>query len=178
MSDVGSLTLIRGLWDYHWWANRRLYDVALALGEEVAGREVGRQFSFPTLRAMFGHIYGADWLWLQRWKGLTASGLPRADAFPSLAEVGERWEPLLKEQRAFLEALRPADLDRPVEFKSVLFPSEQPYRLPLAPMLMHVPNHATHHRSEVATMLTMLSGSPPDTGLVTYRLIASGQARA
>ena len=177
MSDVGSLTLIRGLWDYHWWANRRLYDVALALGEEMAGREVGRQFSFPTLRAMFGHIYGADWIWLQRWKGVTPTALPLPDTFPTLAAVGARWEPLLKEQRGFLEVLRPADLERPVEFKTVLFPSEQPYRLPLAPMLLHVPNHATHHRSEVATMLTMLSGSPPDTGLVTYRLIASGQAR-
>ena len=126
---------------------------------------------------MFAHIYGADWIWLQRWKGVTPTALPLPDTFPTLAAVGARWEPLLKEQRGFLEVLRPADLERPVEFKTVLFPSEQPYRLPLAPMLLHVPNHATHHRSEVATMLTMLSGSPPDTGLVTYRLIASGQAR-
>jgi uncharacterized damage-inducible protein DinB len=35
-------------------------------------------------------------------------------------------------------------------------------------MLLHVPNHATHHRSEIATMLTMVSGSPPDTGLMSY----------
>ena len=33
---------------------------------------------------------------------------------------------------------------------------------------MHVPNHATHHRSEIATMLTMASGSPPDTGINSY----------
>jgi uncharacterized damage-inducible protein DinB len=45
----------------------------------------------------------------------------------------------------------------------------------LWPLLQHVANHATHHRSEVATMLTMLSGSPPDTGIATYRLLVSGQ---
>jgi uncharacterized damage-inducible protein DinB len=39
----------------------------------------------------------------------------------------------------------------------------------LGPLLQHVVNHATHHRSEVATMLTMASGSPPDTGIATYR---------
>ena len=42
------------------------------------------------------------------------------------------------------------------------------FRRPLGLLLLHVPNHATHHRSEIATMLTMASGSPPDTGINTY----------
>jgi uncharacterized damage-inducible protein DinB len=33
-----------------------------------------------------------------------------------------------------------------------------------------VVNHATHHRSEAATMITQISGSPPDTGINTYRV--------
>jgi uncharacterized damage-inducible protein DinB len=33
-----------------------------------------------------------------------------------------------------------------------------------------VANHATHHRSEIATMMTMISGSPPDSGINTYLL--------
>ena len=37
--------------------------------------------------------------------------------------------------------------------------------------------HATHHRSEIATMLTILSGSPPDTGINTWELIRTGQTR-
>jgi uncharacterized damage-inducible protein DinB len=35
-------------------------------------------------------------------------------------------------------------------------------------LLLHVPTHAAHHRSELATMLTMVSGSPPDTGINSY----------
>ena len=61
-----SLQLIRGLYDYHRWANRRLFDVATALGEEPSSRDAGRQFSFPTVTRMFGHLYGADWVWLSR----------------------------------------------------------------------------------------------------------------
>ena len=33
---------IRGLYDYHRWANRRLFDVATALGEDLASHEVGK----------------------------------------------------------------------------------------------------------------------------------------
>ena len=55
-----SVDLIRGLFDYHRWANRTLYDVALALGEEIVARDVGNQFSYPTIRRMFGHLYAAD----------------------------------------------------------------------------------------------------------------------
>ncbi len=71
------MELIRGLYGYHRWANRRLFDVALGLGAEAAAQDMGKHWSFPTLTRMFGHIYGADWLWLQRFKLRT---LPRIEA--------------------------------------------------------------------------------------------------
>src|SRR5438034_518815 len=77
---------IRGLYDYHRWANRRLFDVATALGEDLASHEVGKQFSFPTIKRMFGHLYGADWVWLSRWKGVSPTRLPGAE-FPTLAST-------------------------------------------------------------------------------------------
>jgi len=43
------------------------------------------------------------------------------------------------------------------------------FTVALGPLLQHVVNHATHHRSEIATMITLISASPPDTGLNTYR---------
>ncbi|MGH7301807.1 MAG: DinB family protein, partial [Candidatus Rokuibacteriota bacterium] len=51
------------------------------------------------------------------------------------------------------------------------------FRAPLGPLLQHVANHATHHRSEIATMLTMVKDSPPDTGLATYLLVKTNQQR-
>ena len=41
MGPVANVELIQGLYEYHWWANRRLFDVAAGLGEEVAAREAG-----------------------------------------------------------------------------------------------------------------------------------------
>jgi uncharacterized damage-inducible protein DinB len=166
-----SLALIHGLYDYHRWANRRLFDVTAALGEDLAARDAGRQFSFPTVTRMFGHLYGADRVWLSRWKGVSPTTLPGAE-FPTLASIRAPWDALEAEQRAFVEALGPADLDRAVEYKNT---AGKTFRLALGPLLQHVPNHATHHRSEIATMLTMLSGSPPDTGINSYLLQTARQ---
>jgi uncharacterized damage-inducible protein DinB len=168
-----SLDLIAGLYGYHRWANRRLWDHAAGLGEDMTSRDVGPQFSYPTVRRMLAHIYGADALWLSRWKGSSPDAIPGADV-ATLAALRERWDALEAEQRLFVEALTPADLTRTVEYKNT---AGKAFRATLGPLLQHVANHATHHRSEVATMVTMLSGSPPDSGLVTYELIRSGQLR-
>jgi uncharacterized damage-inducible protein DinB len=167
MAATSAPELIRGLYDYHWWANRRLYDVAAGLGEEVAGRDVGGQFSYPTLRRMFGHLYGADWLWLARWKGTSPARLP-GDEFARLADVRAPWDALEAEQHAFLNSLGDDGLARVVPWTNT---EGKAFSQPLWALLQHVANHATHHRSEIATMLTMVSGSPPDTGVTTFRLL-------
>jgi uncharacterized damage-inducible protein DinB len=172
MSDVTTLETLRALYAYHWWANRRLFELTTGLGEEAAGRDIGKQFSFPTLRGMLAHLYGADFNWLARWKGQPTGPIPGGD-IPTLSELRLRWEILELEQRAFVEALTPADLSRVVAYKSL---DGKPLRVPLWPLLQHVPNHATHHRSELATMITMISGSPPDTGILTFHLAGASRA--
>lgn len=160
------------LYAYHRWANRRLFDVAGALGEEACGREIGKQFSFPTLRRMLAHVYGADALWLTRWKGQPTGVLLGADV-ASMAALRKDWDALVAEQQAWVEALKPVDLGREVHYKDT---AGNAYHTPLGILLAHVAAHGNHHRSEVATMLTLVSGSPPDTGLVTWYRITTGQA--
>src|SRR2546428_5976635 len=70
-----SVALVREYWAYHHWANRKLFEVTAALGEEAAGRPVGTQFSEPTLRAMLVHIYGAERFWLETWRGRPPAGV-------------------------------------------------------------------------------------------------------
>ncbi|HEY3068586.1 MAG TPA: DinB family protein [Methylomirabilota bacterium] len=164
MSELTSVQVIRGLYDYHHWANRRLFDVAADLGEDAAGRDVGPQFSFPTVRRMLAHIYGADFIWLARFKGTSPPALPGAD-ITSLAALRQRWDELVGDQKAFVESLTPSGLAHVVRYKNTQGKS---FEDPLWALLQHVANHATHHRSEVATMLTMLSGSPPSTDIITF----------
>ena len=157
--------MIRELYDYHRWANRRLFDVASNLGE-AATRDMGTQWSFPTLKGMFAHIYGADYIWLSRWKGFSPSRIPGDADFASMRDLRTRWDDFEAEQRAFVEGLDEGGLGRPVSYQNT---SGEAFRVTLAPLLQHVVNHATHHRSEAATMITLISGSPPDSGLALYR---------
>ena len=168
-----SVAMVRDLYDYHRWANRRLFDVALALGEPACAQEVGKQFSVPTLRQMFAHVYMADNNWLQRWKGVSPPGSPFVD-MASMAEVRRAWDALEAEQKVFIDSQSEAGLGRVVEYKNS---QGQAFRMTLGVLLQHVANHATHHRSEIATMLTILSISPPDTGINTWELIRTGQMR-
>jgi uncharacterized damage-inducible protein DinB len=158
-------TLIRELYGYHHWANRRLFEVAAGLGAEAAARDMGKHWSFPTLTRMFAHIYGADWLWLQRFKGVSPPSMPGGD-FATLDALRTAWDTFEIEQRAYVEGLADTDLGRVVNFKNT---QGIEGHVALAPLLQHVVNHATHHRSEAATMITLISGSPPDTGIATYR---------
>jgi uncharacterized damage-inducible protein DinB len=169
-----SAEAMRDLYDYHRWANRRLFDEAVQRGAEALDRDLGSHWSVPTVRRMFAHVYGADWLWLARWKGSSPTSVPGAGAdIPSMAALRERWDALEAEQRAFVEALADADLGRVIDYRNT---EGKPFRATLGHLLPHVPNHATHHRSEIATMLTIISGSPRDTGMNTWSLVRSGQA--
>jgi uncharacterized damage-inducible protein DinB len=161
-----SAELIRGLYDYHRWANRTLFDVVARLGPEAVTRDMGQHWSFPTLKGTLAHVFGADWIWLSRWKGSSPTRLPGDADFASMSDLRQRWDALETEQRAFVDSLGDSDLARMVPYQST---GGQPYQVTLGPLLQHVVNHATHHRSEIATMLTLISGSPPDTGINTFR---------
>ncbi len=168
--DVGTFA---ALYDYHRWANRRLFDAAAALGDAVT-RDMGKQFSCATVLGLLTHLYGADFNWLRRWKAQEPGPILGDGDTPGLAELRRRWDPLEEEQRAFVASLTPADLMRTVLLKTAIRP-DRPVQFPLCVALQHVANHGTHHRSEIATMLTMLSGAPPGTDLAIYHLITSGQ---
>jgi uncharacterized damage-inducible protein DinB len=164
--------LIRGLYDYHRWANHRLFDEARTLGADV-DRDRGKQWSAPTLKGMLAHIYGADWIWLSRWKGTSPTRLPDGSDFATLDDLRARWDDLEREQQAYVASLTDADLERVVDFKDT---AGRPGRLALGGLLQHVANHATHHRSEIATMITILRGSPPLTDLAVYLRQAAAKA--
>jgi uncharacterized damage-inducible protein DinB len=158
-------TLIRELYDYHRWANRRLFDVAVGLGDAV-NKDMGKHWSVPSVKGMFTHLCAADTIWLARWQGTPPGRLPVDTDFSTMADLRTHWDGMEARQRAFVEGLDDAALARPVTYRNATGGESS---APLGPLLHHVVNHATHHRSELCTMITLISGSPPDTGIATYR---------
>ena len=121
---------------------------------------------------MFAHLYGADRVWLSRGTGACPSRLTTATDFGDLSELRRRWDELELEQQAFVEGRSAADLERERHHRNT---AGERFRLSLWRLLQHIPNHATHQRSEIATMMTMISGSPPYTSINTDLASATGQ---
>jgi uncharacterized damage-inducible protein DinB len=165
---------IQQLYDYNAWANRR----SLAAAEKLNGEEFIKSLgsSFTSVRDTLAHIYGAEWIWLERFQGRSPAALPNVTEFKNLASLRERW--FEQEQRllAFVGGLTQSDLDREIEYKTLKFGV---YRNPLWQSMQHVVNHGTYHRGQVTTMLRQLGAEPILTDLMHFyreRAVATGAA--
>ncbi len=163
---------VRALFDYDRWANRRLWETVTGLPAEAADREIGSQFSFPTLKGMLAHILGAHIVWLSRWQGESPASVPSGKDFPDLSALRARWDQAEADVADFAARLSESDLEKTIHYRNI---QGQAFALPLGPLMQHLTNHGTHHRSEVATMLTMFGVSPPPTDLTVYHLLRTGQ---
>ncbi len=156
--------IVLQLYDYGVWANEKLLAQASALSDDQLRRPF-TQHAFTVLGS-FAHLVSAEWRWHQAWSG-TPMGEPiTLEQVPTIAEVRARWEPLWVARRAFLETLAPEQLAQ--TFARTIRGQTQSTILWHA--LVHVANHGTQHRSEIALMLTELGHSPGDLDMIWYFL--------
>jgi uncharacterized damage-inducible protein DinB len=157
------LESIRELYEYNRWANARSLEAAAAVSAADFTKEVGG--SFASLRGTLAHMYGAEWIWLQRWKGISPRQLPFSLEFPDVASIRSRWDTVENERQAFLDALDPARLAEVISYVNL---KGQTFAYPLRRMLQHVVNHATYHRGQITTLLRQLGATPLSTDLLLY----------
>jgi uncharacterized damage-inducible protein DinB len=154
---------MRQLYDYNAWANRRAMEAAAALTPEQFTKPLGSSFS--SVRDTLAHLYGAEWIWLERFQGRSPASLPDARQFANLASLCERW--LEQEARllGFVRGLTQADLDRVMEYKTLKFGV---YRNPMWQSMQHLVNHGTYHRGQVTALLRQLGAQPILTDLMHF----------
>src|SRR5437867_1762916 len=80
---------MRALYDYNAWANHRSLDAASKLTAEQFVQPMGS--SFGSVRDTLAHIYGAEWIWLERFQGRSPASLPDTAQFKDIASLKERW---------------------------------------------------------------------------------------
>lgn len=146
---------IRQLYDYNSWANQRSLSAAEKLVVEKFTRPMGSSFS--SVRDTLAHIYGAEWIWLERFQGHSPTALPNANQFPDLQTLRETWMELDQRLLAFVRGVTQADLDREMEYRTLKFGM---YKNPLWQSMLHLVNHGTYHRGQITTMLRQLGAQP------------------
>ena len=97
------LNTVRELFVYNYWARDRQLDACAGLTGEQFLRPMGN--SFPSLRDTLAHLLGAEWIWLERWRGSSPKALPAATDYPSLAALREAWRPTEQGLRDYLDGL-------------------------------------------------------------------------
>jgi uncharacterized damage-inducible protein DinB len=151
------------LYDYNVWANRRSLSAAAALAPEQFTKPMGN--SFPSVRDTLAHVFGAEWIWLERFQGRSPSSLPDTAQYPDAATLGERWREFEPRLLNFVRGLAQNDLDRVLEYKTLKFGT---YSNPLWQSMQHVVNHGSYHRGQVTTLLRQLGVPPVLTDLMHF----------
>jgi uncharacterized damage-inducible protein DinB len=160
---------LRTYYDYGRWATARVLDAADNLTpEQLLAPGVAGQRS---IRDTLVHMVAGHMRWLAWWDG----SLPgeeayrlqlHADDFPDVAAIRAKWEEVEANTRAFVSGLTEADTAR-------VYGMDMPagtMSFRLWQMMLHIANHGTQHRSEVAAMLTEHGHSPGELDLLFYYL--------
>ena len=156
---------IKELYDYNNWAGDRLWKVVESLSADQLYIDMhnGIGSIFTTLV----HLVGAEWIWRTRWEGGMPTRYLPVEDFPTLQSVRTRWQEEEEQMRRFLATLSVEDLIREIRYIRPATP-DQVFTMPLWKSMLHLINHQTQHRSEIAMQLTAMEHSPGELGMTNY----------
>src|SRR5574341_1547720 len=157
--DVGRLL------DYTVWANRRVMRAAATLTTDQFRRDLDS--SHGGVRGTLTHIMGGEWIWLERFKGVSPrQGIDEGE-FPDVIALRARWKTIEKHRESWFETLKESALAQVVRYTNM---KGQALEGPLWQLVQHVVNHSTYHRGQVTTLLRLLGARPVSTDLLYFDL--------
>ena len=163
----------RNLYDYNSWANHRSLEACAALAPEQFTRELGSSFS--SVRDTLAHIYGAEFVWFERWHGRVPAGLPSAAEIPDLESARRKIGEMDRNLIDYVASLTTDDPKRVIEFKTT---AGVAFAQQLGLCLQHLANHSTYHRGQITTLLRQLGAKAVSTDLIYFYRERAAQAKA
>jgi uncharacterized damage-inducible protein DinB len=151
------------LFDYSYWANRKLFEVLSQLTADQFTRVVAG--SYGSVRNTLVHVLSAEWGWIDRCGGPQRGAALLAGDYPTAASLIDRWREVESFGREFLANLRDEDLNRVVEFT---LGSGTKQAMRLGELMHHAAIHGVHHRGQVALLLRSLGHVPGNFDILFY----------
>lgn len=155
---------VRTMAAYNAEMNRRVYDAALRLPDEVRRAEGG--VFWHSIHGTLSHILWADRTWLSRFavceppKGGLKDSDRLVDDFGELSAERQECDRLLL---GWADRLGPRDLEGDLTWHSGAV--GRTMTKPVALIVAHLFNHQTHHRGQVHALLTRAGEATGDTDL-------------
>jgi uncharacterized damage-inducible protein DinB len=163
VSEAMHLSDIKRQYAYSRWATARL----LAAAENLSSNELHKQHgtSFGSLHGTLDHLYGAERVWLDRWKGSSPTARPSVGPTASPLDFAAAWEKIWTEQNEFLADLAEQSLDRELVYRDLRGAAAH---ATMGDVLFQVANHATYHRGQIASLLRQSGINPPATDFLVF----------
>ena len=151
------------LYDYNYWANRKVFPVVSQLSTEQFTQDVAG--SYGSVRNTLVHMLSAEWGWLDRCGGAKRGPALKPEDYPDAQTLIDRWNVVEGCVRQFLSTLKDEDLTRVIEFTN---PRGEKRSGVIGPLLQHGVIHAVHHRGQVALLLRTLGYAPGNFDVLFY----------
>ncbi len=146
------------LYLYNEWANNRV--LKALKGQQVADSKI---------LEIMGHVVAAQLLWLHRVKHLPPPDVKLWGLY-SLEEIASMSDSACKQWLQFV-----AERDTFNEELSYLNYKGEPYTNNVETIMIHLVNHSSYHRAQVALLLRQKGYEPVNTDFITYDRILRGQ---
>lgn len=146
------------LYAYNAWANKK---VLKCLKDQ--------QISDPKTLGLLSHLVAALFIWLRRIKGQPPSELPLWGTFTleeldsMISESASLWLEFIEGQEKF---------DRELSYTNYV---GEPYTNNVEQIMIHLVNHSTYHRAQIALLIRQAGFEPVNTDFITYDRVVRGQ---
>jgi uncharacterized damage-inducible protein DinB len=147
-------------YSYNAWANRRI----------INGLE-RQSVSDEKILSIMGHLVSANFIWLNRIKDLPKSNYELWGKYdvPVLKQMVEaaddQWMSFLREHE---------DFDRVLKYRNYV---GDYFENNVQQIMIHLVNHGSYHRGQVAMLLRQKGFEPINTDYITYDRVLSGQLK-
>ena len=147
-------------YQYNAWANRRI--IRCLEQQNVIDEKI---------LSVFGHLMAANFIWLNRIKDQPKSKYELWGKYDlvelkrMVGEADELWMSFIKENESF---------DRQMKYHNYV---GDYFENNVQQIMIHLVNHGTYHRGQVAMLLRQQGFEPVNTDFITYDRVISGQLK-
>jgi uncharacterized damage-inducible protein DinB len=140
--------------EYDKWANER------ALNSLIS-------FDDAPVKAveLFSHIIISQFIWLDRILGKQPIYKTTWDKYP-LSECNELYKSANNGWINYVKNSSDSDMDKEIEYQNT---KGETYRNRISDVIIHVINHSTYHRGQIASLVRNAGGTPAVSDFIVYK---------
>ena len=154
----------RRLFQYTDWAHRQVWGCVMQLNEEQFTRPC--DYSIGSVHEQIVHTMAAEWLWLERVRGISPEALFGKHEYPTRESIRVKWDDITADWQTYLAGLRDVQLAEPLAYTSLKGRSRR--ETPLFEVLAHVANHGTDHRAQTLSLIHQVGGPTLEQDLIFF----------